>query len=408
VQVVERHERERLPLGRLVDEPAGKQRYQPERRADHCGRRGPRPQRTPLEPHDQPEEEERREREEVPLGERADEARGEDADLDDEPCGQRDRDGEVGAKCGRSLASAQEQQRDGARGDDARDEQDVGEVVEDVPCRVACDVGDLARRAVRAEHVRSPPDARRELPRGPRGGEEGEPAEREDVPQGRARPLAVEEQLQRKGRHVGGDEDERLQPGQRGQHDRRDGEQLVGHGGSLERARHCPGREHENRVERDLGHQLARVNESRHGERQRGRGEGPPAGDEAPPPEVHRDRRQRHQDRLEPLQQRVIETQQPAGEGGIDERVEARRLAEDPEVPRVPEAAAELGVDRLVAEDPGRRHARGQEPAYGGREQHQPGERDPRRAYADQRDSGGGRPDRRRVSEVGHARSSQL
>ena len=126
---------------------------------------------------------------------------------------------------------------------------------------------------------------------------------------------------------------------------------------SLECAQHEQSGGNEHRVERVLGHDRARVHTRRENDGQCCREERTPSLQDARRNEVHRDRSQREDDGVQPLGDRIgggLVAAYPLcrrEQSRVDHAVPRSGAASYDEVPRPGEAARQLPVDELVAED---------------------------------------------------------
>ena len=248
-----------------------------------------RSRRATLQPEHEREQEQRHEREQVPLREVSHVARCEDADFDDEPGDERDRRRNKGANVRIVLASldgAPREHEQRAERHDAADQHEVAEVVEDVARRLA---GVVARFSRQPDTRRGPSSAVRRAAAASRSTAARRAAGRRAPERARA-PGCGHDGARPRGRPQSRTRAGRRKPACRAAQTSTiaaERERLAA--ATSVRQRHAPyrpRREHGGREEHDLRHDQPRVREARRGERDHGRDERPPARHELAAPEV--------------------------------------------------------------------------------------------------------------------------
>ena len=242
-----------------------------------------------------------------------------------------------------------------------------------------------ARRLVGAEQRQRPLPARR-LDRNREDGNRG----RDAVEHAEAAEAAPAQEQRR--RQHGREKRERLLARLVRDHAEREQPELVEPRRPLEHAHEHEHDEKEDRVERVLGHQRARVDERRDRDGQRSRRDGEGLVEDAPRKQVRGHGGERHHDRVDRLG-RLVRIRD-RGEGAvrradqqwIDDAVRAACGNIPDQEPAVRgEALRELRVDELVDHDPRRDHPAGEQEANRGRDDDDPGHPHPGRNGAGDR-----------------------
>ena len=288
----------------------------------------------------------------------------------------------MNARCGpSSRRHSRQRTRNAANGIDAEVEVEPGQVPERPLRHLAHVVVLVARRLVRAEHRERRAAAQR------LGDDRDDRDSRHRPVQDAEAPEPAPPEQERRGEDRRKERD-RLRARREGDECDPEHEELPLPRRPLEHQHEHERRGQEDRIERVLGHQRARVDHRGHRDREQRRHEREPLREHAAGEEVRRHGRERHRDRVDRLRRgvgarhRAEEAPRGRDHERVDEPVRAGRLVADQEVARRSDALRELRVDELVDHDPGRRHPAPERVAEPRRDDDDPRQIGPRRDRA--------------------------